>query len=468
MRKAKIVATIGPASQSVDILSQLIDAGVDVFRVNMSHGDYAFHATTISNIRKASQISGKVVGILMDLQGPKIRVDRITAPIELKAGEKYNIGVIDHSTGTNYIPTVYKNLVKDVKVKDRVLFDDGLLEAEVIEKHENTVEIKVITGGLLKSNKGINLPDSNVSAPSLTKKDKEDLQWGLGQDIDFVALSFVRTASDIHKVRDLIKASPTPHLPIIAKIEKPEALDNIVEIVDACDSIMIARGDMAVEVGIHLVPKIQKMLIRLCNKAGKPIITATQMLESMTTNTTPTRAEASDVSNSVWDGSDALMLSGETASGINPVNVVKTMSKIIQEAETLEKKRKNLLDPSNSFTTNLQLAATVLAENTNSKSIISISERGISTQRLSAFRPKVQIIGVTNDESVMRRMCLMWGVNPMLILQTDLKTDEIEKTIIERLVNEHELSKENTVVVCRANSQKPYDGANNSVKVLKI
>jgi pyruvate kinase len=468
MRKAKIVATIGPASQAVETLTQMIDAGVDVFRVNMSHGDYPFHATTIENIRKASQISGKVVGILMDLQGPKIRVDKLPAPLEIKTGEKYHIGLLDHQVGTNYIPTTYKNLVKDAKVKDRVLFDDGLLEAEITGKTEETVEIKVITGGLLKSNKGINLPDTNVSAPSLTKKDKEDLQWGLGQDIDFVALSFVRTAGDIHKVKELIKASPTPYLPVIAKIEKPEALDHIEEIVAACDGIMIARGDMAVEVGIHLVPKIQKMLIRLCNRAGKPIITATQMLESMTQNTSPTRAEASDVANSVWDGSDALMLSGETASGINPVNVIKTMDKIIKEAETLEKKRKNLLDPSRSFTSNLQLAATVLAENTNAKTLISISERGVSTQRLSSFRPKVPIIGVTNSEAIMRKMCLMWGVTPMIIMQNDLKTDDVEKSIIDRLTAEHELQKEDTVVVCRANSQKPYDGNNNSVKVYKL
>jgi pyruvate kinase len=469
MRKAKIVATIGPASQGLEVLTGLIDAGVNVCRMNMSHGDYDFHKNTISTIRKASSISGKTVAILMDLQGPKIRVDKLQAPIEIKSGEKYHIGLLEHKVGENFIPTTYKNLVKDAKIDDRVLFDDGLLEAVVVDKTDETIEVKIITGGLLKSNKGINLPDTDVSAPSLTKKDKADLMWGLEQDIDFIALSFVRNAADILKVKEIIKESKVnKQLPIIAKIEKPEALDNIEAIVEASDGIMIARGDMAVEVGIHLVPKIQKMIIRLCNKAGKPVITATQMLESMTQNTTPTRAEASDVANSVWDGTDALMLSGETAAGIDPVNVVKTMHKIIVEAETLEKKRKNLLDINDSFTSNLQLSATVLAENTKAKLIISVSERGVSTQRLSAFRPKVPILGLTNSEDTLRRMCLMWGVTPQLIMQSNIKTDEVEKTILTRLINDHELKKEDVVVFCRANSKKPYDSQNNCVKVQKI
>lgn len=469
MRKAKIVATIGPASQAVDTLVSMIDAGLNVCRMNMSHGDYEFHKNTITNIRKASSICGKPVGILMDLQGPKIRVDKLTSPIEIKAGELYHIGTLESKIGDNYIPTTYKNLVKDCSVKDRVLFDDGLLEAEVVRKTDQTIEVKIITGGLLKSNKGINLPDTNVTAPSLTKKDKQDLMWGLEQDIDFIALSFVRNASDIIRVKEIIKESKvTKKLPIIAKIEKPEALDNIAEIIEACEGIMIARGDMAVEVGIHLVPKIQKMLIRLCNKVGKPIITATQMLESMTTNTTPTRAEASDVANSVWDGTDALMLSGETASGINPTNVIKTMHKIIVEAETLEKKRKNLMEPGKSFTSNLQLSAAILAENTQAKVIISISEFGTSTQRLSSFRPKVPVIGLTNSEETLRKMCLMWGVTPTLILQNNLKTDEVEKAILERMLNDHDLKKEDVVVICKANSKMPYDSQHNCVKIQKM
>lgn len=469
MRKTKIVATIGPSSQTVEVLTALIDSGMNVARMNMSHGNYEFHQATVSNIRKASSITGKPVAILMDLQGPKIRVDKLDNPMVLKSGESYFIGVLANKIGENYIPTVYKNLVKDCNVGDRVLFDDGLLEAEVTEKHEDTILVKVFTGGVLKSNKGINLPDSNVSAPSLTKKDRADLDWGLTQDIDFIALSFVRTAGDIIKVKDIIKESKiNANLPIIAKIEKPEAITNIEEIVDVADGIMIARGDMAVEVGAHLVPKIQKKLIILCNKKCKPVITATQMLESMTTNTSPTRAEASDVANSVWDGSDALMLSAETASGAHPALAVKTMSKIIIESETLEKKRKNMPDPGNSFTSNLQLSATVLAENTNAKLIISISERGTSTLRLASFRPKVPILSLTNSEQVQRQMCLFWGVTPELVLQSNLKTDEVEKTFLARLVKEHELSKEDIVVICRSNSQKPYDSNNNCIKIVKV
>lgn len=469
MRKTKIVATIGPTSQSVEVLTALLDAGMNVARMNMSHGNYEFHQNTVANLRKASSITGKPVAILMDLQGPKIRVDKLENPLVLKNGETFHIGLSEHKVGENYIPSVYKNLVKDCKIGDRVLFDDGLIEAEVSDKTDQTLVIKVITGGILKSNKGINLPDSKVSAPSLTKKDKADLEWGLTQDIDFIALSFVRTASDIFKVKDIVKESKiNPNLPILAKIEKPEAITHIEEIVDAADGIMIARGDMAVEVGTHLVPKIQKKLIILCNKKCKPVITATQMLESMTQNTSPTRAEASDVANSVWDGSDALMLSAETASGAHPVLAVKTMHKIILEAETLEKKRKNLPDPGKSFTSNLQLSATILAENTGAKLIVSISEQGTSTLRLASFRPKVNILGLTNSEQVQRKMCLYWGVNPELILESNLKTDEVEKAILSRLLKEHDLVKEDVVVICKANSQKPYDSNNNSVKIVKV
>lgn len=468
MRKTKIVATIGPASQSLEVLKELLNSGMNVARVNMSHGDYDFHLNTIQNLRKASSETQKPVAILMDLQGPKIRVDKLPEPLILISGETWNIG-INSDKGDNYIPTVYKNLVKDCELGNRVLFDDGLIEAEVIEKTDKTLTVKILTGGLLKSNKGINLPDSNVSAPSLTTKDKQDLEWGLSQDIDYIALSFVRNSDDILKVKEIVKKSKlNPELPIIAKIEKPEAITNIEEIIEAADGIMIARGDMAVEVGPHLVPSIQKKIITLCNKKGKPVITATQMLESMTTNTTPTRAEASDVANSVWDGSDALMLSGETASGSHPALAIKTMSKIILEAEKLEKKKKNLPEPGTSFTSNLQLSAAILSENTKAKLIISISEKGNSTQRLSSFRPKVPILGITNCYRTQKKMCLFWGVIPELVDVKDLKVDELEKIILEDRVKNKELNKEDVVVICKSNSKRPYDSINNIIKVVKV
>lgn len=467
MRKTKIIGTIGPSSQDVETLVELIDAGLNVARMNMSHGDYSFHEQTISNIRKASSITGRPVAILMDLQGPKIRVDKLTENIELKSGEIYSIGIKEDSLEKNFIPTVYKNLVKDCSVGHRVLFDDGLIEAVVESKTDKLLEVKILVGGILKSNKGINLPDSNVSAPSLTKKDKADLEWGLTKDIDFIALSFVRTAQDILSVKEILKEKDSD-LPIIAKIEKPEAIVNIESIVDVADGIMIARGDMAVEIGPHLVPKVQKKLIILCNKKAKPVITATQMMESMTTNSTPTRAEASDVANSVWDGSDALMLSAETASGKYPILAVKTMSKIIIEAETMEKKKKNVPDPASSFTSNLQLSATVLAENTGAKVILSVSEKGYSTLRLASFRPKTPILGITNSDSIQRRMCLYWGINSVLIHEKNLKTEYIEKQVIDKLLKEHDLSKEDVVVICRANSKKPYDANNNCIKILKV
>lgn len=298
-RRAKILATIGPSSNSIEMLEKMIRAGMNAARVNMSHGTYEAHEQSIKNIRQASKNVGQEIAILLDLQGPKIRVDKLPEPLELKDDEVWVIGpshVKDEYPEYKqcFIPTIYKNLVKDAHVGARILFDDGLLEAEAIEKDREVLKIKMKVGGILKSNKGINLPYVKVSAPSFTEKDREDLLFGLKQGIDYVALSFVRTAEDILEVKALLHQMKI-HVPIVSKIEKPEALDNIEEIIKVSDIIMIARGDMGVEVGNHLVPSIQKQMIKLCNSLGKPIITATQMLESMITNSRPTRAEASDV-----------------------------------------------------------------------------------------------------------------------------------------------------------------------------
>ena len=465
MRKAKIVCTIGPSSSDIKVMERMIMAGMNVARVNMSHGTHEGHEAVIKNLRKASENTGKEIAILMDLQGPKIRVDKLDQPLELSKGDHWYIGEKKYfPDNEKFIPTIYKNLVKDCQVGAQILFDDGLLEAKVIEKGVHLIKVEVVNGGLLKSNKGINLPNTKVSAPSLTEKDKEDLVFGLKQDIDFIALSFVRNASDIIKVKKILKEN-NKQIPIISKIEKPEAITNIEEILKESDGLMIARGDMAVEVGTHLVPKIQKQLIILANQKGKPVITATQMLESMTQNMYPTRAEASDVANSVWDGTDALMLSGETASGINPVNVIETMTRIIEEAETLPKKRKNLLETKTSLTSNIQLGATLIAEKIESKAILSFSKQGVSTQRLSSCRPSVKILSVTDSLSAARRMCLMWGVSPVVYNKMNIASPEEDKKVLGILQDNENWAVGDTVVVVRAGGREEISAVANSIKI---
>lgn len=455
MRKTKIVATIGPSSQEVNILTDMIRAGVNVVRLNMSHGDYDFHQNTIALVREAAKTAQKEVAILVDLQGPKIRVGALTEPLVLEKGSEWVLGTEEFRIEGNYIPTVYKNLAKDCEVGHSVLFDDGLLEARVTEKLENTVKIKVLTGGVLKQKKGINLPDTKVSAPSLTDKDRDDLFWAVDNvEVDYIALSFVRESSDVVEVRNLMRKQKRV-LPIISKIEKPEAITNIEDIVDKSDGIMIARGDMAVEVGAHIVPRVQKQIIRLCNAKAKPVITATQMLESMTTNTSPTRAEASDVANAVWDGTDAVMLSGETASGSHPVLVVQTMERIIKEAESMPKKKNPAIIDTESLTTNIQQAATVLSESIKARALIVITESGRSCHKLSSFRPRASIWALTNSLSTVRKLCLVWGIKPFYLKRDYITTEEVDK-FLTVLVDRKNISTGDKFVVSKSLNQKEF------------
>lgn len=479
MRKAKIVCTIGPSSSNINIMKDMILSGMNIARINMSHGDYKSHEENILNLRKASKSLKKEIAILMDLQGPKIRVGKIqlnkeSAQLTLKTGDfwflssnnndlKKDLNELFH---TKIIPTSYKKLFSDVKKGDNVLFDDGLIQAKVVEKIEKKklVKIEITFGGKLKSNKGINLPDSDVSAPSLTEKDRKDLIFGLSQDIDFIALSFVRNEKDVLKVKKILDKKGLK-IPIISKIEKPEAVKNIDSIIQVSDGIMIARGDMAVEMGVHVVPRIQKEIIIKCNKLGKPVITATQMLESMTNNMSPTRAEATDVANAIWDGTDCVMLSGETASGIHPVNVIKTMIRIIEEAEKMPKKHKNIPDPSLSFTANIQLAGTQMAENIQAEAIISVTEKGRSSQLLSSFRPKTKIIAITNNIKTFRKFNIMWGVHGFLINKKELTNINLDKSILNNIKNKFSLNNGSNLVYCRAAGKAKQAKNVNYVKI---
>jgi pyruvate kinase len=378
-RHAKVVATLGPASSSVEMICDLILAGMNVARVNMSHGIQEGHAELIDNIRQASSLVGLEVAVLLDLQGPKIRVDKVHRELVLKKGDIWVIGQADipgdyPEYKDSFIPTTYEHLVDDIEDGARILFDDGLIVTEAIERDRDVYKIRVLVGGTLKSNKGINLPDSNVSAPSFTKKDQGDLMFAIEQAIDYVALSFVRKKEDVLKLKEHLDGLGKD-IPVVSKIENREAIDHIEEILDVTDVIMVARGDMGVELGNHLVPAVQKRIIGLCNLRGIPVITATQMLESMVENPTPSRAEASDVANAIWDGTDAVMLSAETASGKYPVEAVKMMGKIICEAEKTPKQRSSLKAMDLTRVDDaIMIGASLIAEKINAKRILSVTQ----------------------------------------------------------------------------------------------
>ncbi len=466
-RRAKIIGTLGPASSTIEQIQELIETGLDVIRINMSHGLHKDHAEVIKNVRKASKLANKEVGVFADLQGPKIRVDLIDKPLELKQDEEWYIGPTSlqdkYPQYTNYIPTTYKNLVKDCSVGERVLFDDGLLRAIIIEEVDDLLKIKIEVGGMLKANKGINLPDTIVSAPSFTDKDEKDFYFALEQDIDFIALSFVRKKEDINKVKFLLHKMKK-RIPIIAKVENPEAIDNLYEIIQAADIVMVARGDMGVELGNHLVPAIQKKIIRWCNEVGKPVITATQMLETMITNFTPTRAEASDVANAVWDGTDLVMLSGETAVGKYPVDVVRTMDEIILEAEKTPKERGHLRDLAlPDIQDTVMLTASVSAEKVDAKLIVSVTKSGNSCIKLSRFRPVRPIIGMTNNEKALRKMSILWGVVPYRV-ELDAEKDT-ERSLINKVRDEYDLQNGDKIVVTTGVGNLFKSGMANSMKV---
>ncbi len=470
MRKAKIIATLGPSSSDENIITELIKAGVNVVRVNMSHGTYENHKQVISNIRKASMGLNREVSILLDLQGPKIRVDKLKNELELKSGEEWVIGLAKLQDkypeyANKFIPTMYENLVKDSHEGARVLFDDGKIVAKAIKKDREVLKIHIETGGILKSNKGINLPDCHVSAPSFTKKDKEDLLFALSEGIDYVALSFVREKKDIKDLKALLHSLKI-NIPVVAKIEKPQAVENLDEILSACDVIMIARGDLAVEVGDHFVPSIQKRIIKKCNEIGKPVITATQMLESMINSPSPTRAEASDVANAIFDGTDAVMLSGETASGKYPIESVKMMAKIIEDAEANSNFKRSFenIDLSN-LNTALSQAAASVAEKVGAVRILSMTQSGHSCLKISRFRPLVPIIGVTNDIKTVRRICLYWGVTPFHVKEFGEDNNSLKDFVVDLVRKSLNLKNGDKIVISRGDGPFFSGGTANSVQV---
>ncbi len=443
MLRVKIVCTIGPASKDPEILSQMIDAGMNVARLNMSHGDHEFHARNIHTIREIAQARKQPVAILVDLQGPKLRVGRMQpGGVPLLSGDELILTTEEIVGEPGHVPIQNHEVPGSIQMHERILLDDGLLELEVIDATETTVRTRVIVGGVLHDRKGINLPQTNLVMPSMTEKDRVDVEFALQQQADWIALSFVRTAADIHALRKEVQSrAPLGRAtPIISKIEKPEAVANIEEIIQASDGLMVARGDLGIETSPEAVPMIQKMIIARCIETDKPVITATQMLDSMIRNPRPTRAEASDVANAVLDGSDAIMLSGETAAGSYPVQSVQTMLNIAREAERVrgftqphyrpsqqavdgffgstpsdsELGEEHGLGKARSISDAVSQATVDTAKNVGAAAIIAPTARGSTAKKLARFRPSVPIIAVTPSHLVYRQLALFWGVYPLM------------------------------------------------------
>jgi pyruvate kinase len=439
MPRAKIVCTLGPASSTPERIGELIDAGMNVARLNFSHGSHEDHARMLQIVRAEADRRNKAVAVLLDLQGPKIRVGKFAnGQIELKPGASLTITTdISVMGDEKRVSTTYAQLPLDVKPGDLLLLDDGYLSLAVTEVADREVKTLVVTGGVLKNNKGINLPGVEVSAPALSEKDRHDIGFALRYGVDYVALSFVRRPEDVLEAKRLLTVDQVS-IPVIAKIEKPQALERLVEIVEVCDGVMVARGDLGVELGPEKVPLWQKRIIEETNKRGKIVITATQMLESMITQARPTRAEASDVANAVLDGTDALMLSGETASGAHPVEAVRTMARIIEEIEKSAYYRANIEVPmielANSANA-ISHAAVSAAKAMKLRTIVVVSDSGGAARLVSEYRPDTHLVCLTTNEVTFRRLALFWGVTPVLIgpsATTEELLDRVEGTLIER------------------------------------
>ena len=421
MRRAKIVCTLGPASRDPAIIGMLIDEGMDVARLNFSHGTHADHQRSAELVREQAKKRDRAVAILMDLQGPKIRVSKFSGGFaELEQGRDFLITTREIVGSLHGVSTTYKGLPQDVHPGDAILLDDGLLQLEVtrVEAATGDVWTRVVVGGILKDNKGINLPGVRVSAPAMTEKDCEDMAFGLDLGVDFVALSFVRDPEDVRLARKAATRGDRK-IPIIAKLEKPEAVERLEEIIEVADGIMVARGDLGVELGPEKVPLVQKRAIDATNARGKVVITATQMLESMILNPRPTRAEASDVANAVLDGTDALMLSGETASGRYPTLAVRTMATIIKEVESSARYRATVERPPGldlPVSTNaIAHAAVVASRQLGLRTIACYTESGGMARLISEYRPEASIVAITPRVETYRRLALYWGVVPRLL-----------------------------------------------------
>jgi len=468
--KTKIICTIGPSSSSISILVKLIKSGMDAARLNFSHGTHEKHAEYIKNIRKAAEITKEHIPIIMDIQGPKIRVGKLKEGyINLKFRDKLYITSKRIIGSGDTISVTYPNFENDVRINELILIDDGKIRLQAMSKGSKRIECRVITGGILKEHKGINLPDTKISLPALTAKDIKDIKFGIEQKLDFIALSFVRSVKDIIKLKKLLERY-NYQIPIISKIERPEAIERIDAIINESDAVMVARGDLGIEVPTEQIPILQKMIISKCNKMRKPVITATQMLESMIENPIPTRAETTDIANAILDGTDCVMLSGETSAGKYPEKAVKIMDKIIFATEKIKKPvyldREKIEHTEDSVLESICNSVSEISERINAKAIVTITKTGKSPLMLSAHRPNSQIIAITHNKELLMRTKIYWGVEPLYINKSPHIEENIKK-FRKEIFRKGILRRGDKIILISNFPFKETDSAN-AIQILKI
>lgn len=467
MRKTKIVCTLGPATDEKTILRKVIESGLDVARFNFSHGNHTEHKKRIDNVKEIARDIGKPIGLMLDTKGPEVRTGDLKGDKVFLEQDKEVIITTEEIKGdAEQFSVQYKNLPNDLKEGSSILIDDGLIELHVLEIKGTEIKCKVINGGELGSHKGVNLPGVKVNLPALTKKDISDIKFGIKQGIHFIAASFTRKAADVIEIRKVLEEENAEDIKIIPKIENQEAVDNIDSIIEVADGLMVARGDLGVEISAEKIPVIQKNLIKKCNECGKPVITATQMLDSMIRNPRPTRAEASDVANAIFDGTDATMLSGESAAGDYPVEAVKTMARIAEQAElSLDYKQANqkMEKKPDTVTEAISLASCEAAYDLGTEAIITATGSGLTARMVSKYRPMTPIIAVTPNERVQHFLTLSWGVYPLLVPQSNSTDDMIDNAVSIALDNG--LVKNGDLVTITAGAPIGIPGTTNLIKV---
>ena len=453
IKKTKIVCTLGPVSENEETLRELIKNGLNVCRLNFSHGSHEEHKGRMDLVKKLREELNMPTAILLDTKGPEIRTGKFDAPeVLLEEGQTFTITMKDVMGNKEMCTVSYKGLANDVKTGDTILIDDGLVGLTVKEVNGDDIVCEVQNSGIVKNHKGVNVPGVKVNLPAITEKDRSDIEFGIEQGIDFIAASFVRKVSDVLAIREILEANNATHIKIISKIENQEGVDNLDEIIEVSDGIMVARGDLGVEIPTEEIPVVQKIMIKKCNEAGKPVITATQMLDSMIRNPRPTRAEVTDVANAIYDGTDAIMLSGETAAGKYPVEAVKTMATIAKRAEETMRNRRTKINKSKNVTDAISYATCTTAMDLDARAILSSTASGHTARMVSKFRPDCPIIATTSDESVRRQLSLTWGVLPVM-RNKSANTDQVIVNSIEAAKTAEYVNENDIVVITAGGSE---------------
>ena len=453
IKKTKIVCTLGPVSENEETLRELIKNGLNVCRLNFSHGSHEEHKGRMDLVKKLREELNMPTAILLDTKGPEIRTGKFDAPeVLLEEGQTFTITMKDVMGNKEMCTVSYKGLANDVKTGDTILIDDGLVGLTVKEVNGDDIVCEVQNSGIVKNHKGVNVPGVKVNLPAITEKDRSDIEFGIEQGIYFIAASFVRKVSDVLAIREILEENNATHIKIISKIENQEGVDNLDEIIEVSDGIMVARGDLGVEIPTEEIPVVQKLMIKKCNEAGKPVITATQMLDSMIRNPRPTRAEVTDVANAIYDGTDAIMLSGETAAGKYPVEAVKTMATIAKRAEETMRNRRTKINKSKNVTDAISYATCTTAMDLDARAILSSTASGHTARMVSKFRPDCPIIATTSDESVRRQLSLTWGVLPVM-RNKSANTDQVIVNSIEAAKTAEYVNENDIVVITAGGSE---------------